>query len=301
MSDEDSVPENVLFDLYREYIGEPDTRTDVYLGFGLFFVGILLAGVGLVLFLYSGTFQYDTGVFWAWREPAYALGMVSLPTALLGVLVLLPVKRRAVYAGAAGSVVTFVAVVWFSVLYPYDWNVAGSDASGPVVLLYGLGLAVVLAATGAALVAHQIQRYKPGPADIEPMEEEEPEETVSDEEIERDIEEAMADVDITWGGVERDEGTSLSLNIDESEIDTSGLQTDSVEVTRSESTDAQVQGLKALKGGEKKEQRSTSTVDDQSSALTELKQRREEEQKQQAAAEAEMGLVDKFKSFIGLS
>lgn len=299
---DDSVPDNVLFDLYQQYIGEPEARTDVYVGFGLFFGGIALAFVALVLFLYSGTLPAERPPFWAWREPAYALGMVSLPTALLGILVLLPIKARAIYAGVAGSAITFLAVILFAVVYPYSWNVPGTDYSGPVVVVYGIGLAAVLASTGAALVAHQIQQVKPGPADIEPMEEEEPEESYSDEEIRRDIEDAMDDVDITWGGVEKEEGSSLSLNIDEESIDTSGMNVDAKKV-RSSSTDSAVQGLKALKGGQKKTAKSTSTVDDQTSKLTELKNRRREEQaeKEAAATGNDDGLLDKIKRLLRVS
>ena len=300
---DDSVPDNVLFDLYREYIGEPDAEIDVYLGFGLFFSGIGLALLGLLAFIYSGTLVYDTNPFWAWRTPAYAMGMLALPTSLLGILVLLPIDNRAIYAGVGGTAVTFVATIAFAWAHPYRWNVDGADYSIPIVLVYGLGIAAVLASTGAALVAHQIQQHKPGPADIEPMEEEEPEETISDEEIEADIEQAMDDVDITWGGVEKHEGTSLSLNIDEESIDTSGMDVEAANVTRSSSTDNQVQGLKALKGGNKKTQKSTSTVDDQTTKLSELKKRRKEEQaeKEQAAKQSETSIIDKFKQFLGKS
>ena len=41
----DGTPDNVLFEWYGRYIGDPETETDVYLGFGLFFGGIAL-GVG---------------------------------------------------------------------------------------------------------------------------------------------------------------------------------------------------------------------------------------------------------------
>jgi 2-haloalkanoic acid dehalogenase type II len=156
----------------------------------------------------------------------------------------------------------------------------------------------------ATVSADEIERHKPGPADIEPMEEEEPEETISDEDIERDIEEAMSDVDITWGGVEKHEGTALSLNIDEDSIDTSGLDVEADRVVSKSSTDDQVQGLRALKGGEKKTQKSTSTVDDQTSKLTELKQRKKEEQAKAAEAaetDAKNGILSKFKRFLGIS
>ncbi|MEF8825764.1 MAG: hypothetical protein V5A27_05410, partial [Halapricum sp.] len=287
------------------YIGEPDDRIDVYLGFGLFFAGIAIAFVGLVLFLYGGQFEYQTDSYWIWHRPAYALGMMSLPTTLLGVILLLPVDNRAIYSGTVGTAITYVSVVAFAAFYPDNWNVVGTDYSMQVVLVYGLGLAAVLASTAAALVAHQIERAKPGPADIEPVEEEEPEESYTDEEIQRDIEEAMEDVDITWGGIERTEGQSLKLNLEEEGFDFSGMQVEASKTISSTSTDDQVQGLKALKGGEKKTATSESTVNDQTTKLNELKQRRKEEQEQAAATAAEggsgEGLWARLKRFLGLS
>jgi hypothetical protein len=301
----DDLPDNILFELYRQYIGEPDDRIDVYLGFGLFFGGIALAAFGLVLFLVAFLPEHGSDAFWLFREIAFAMGMMAVPTLLLGILVLLPVDNRAIYAGAAGTSITFLAVVGFAILYPWNFNVEGAQYTAHVVVAYGLGMALVLVSTGAALVAHQIERAKPGPADIVPVEEEEPEESYTDEEIQRDIEEAMEDVDITWGGVERTEGQSLKLDLEEEGFDFAGMQVEASKTISSTSTDDQVQGLKALKGGEKKTATSESTVDDQTTKLNELKQRRKEEQEQAATAAAERGsgrgLWARLKRFLGLS
>ncbi|MFW6018813.1 MAG: DUF7139 domain-containing protein [Halapricum sp.] len=303
MADDDpsgeDLPDNVLFELYRHYIGEPDDQIDVYLGFGLFFGGIALAAIGLVFFVVGTTFEYGTDTFWLLREIAFAMGMLAVPTLLLGVLVLLPVDVRATYTGVVGTAITVVAVVGFSVLYPYEFNVEGAEYTIHVVLAYAIGMALVLVSTGAALVAHQIERAKPSPADIEPMEEPEPKESYTDEEIRRDIEDAMSDVDITWGGVERHEGQSLTLDMGDADYDLSGMDVEAERITSSTSTDAQVQGLKALKGGEKKTATSKSTVDDQTTKLNELRQRRKEEQRAKATAESSEGLLAKIRSLFG--
>ncbi|MCU4718477.1 DUF7139 domain-containing protein [Halapricum hydrolyticum] len=297
-SDED-LPDNVLFELYRQYIGEPDDQIDVYLGFGLFFGGIALAAFGLVFFLTGAAFEHGSDTFWLFREIAFSMGMLSVPTLLLGVLVLLPVDARAVYTGLLGTVITVVAVGGFAYLYPWEFNVEGAEYTIHVVLAYAIGMALVLVSTGAALVAHQIERAKPSPADIEPMEEPEPTESYTDEEIRQDIEEAMSDVDITWGGVERHEGQSLTLDMGDADYDLSGMDVDAERITSSSSTDTQVQGLKALKGGEKKTATSTSTVDDQTTKLNELRQRRKEEQQSKAVTESSEGLFAKIKAFLG--
>jgi hypothetical protein len=313
MSDDEppeaDLPDNVLFDLYRQYIGEPDDRIDVYLGFGLFFGGIALAGLALVLFLGASLFAFESDPFWLFREIGFAMGMLSVPTLLLGILVLLPVDNRAIYAGAAGTAITFFAVVGFSILYPYNFNVEGAQYTAHVVVSYAVGMALVLVSTGVALVAHQIERAKPAPspADIEPMEEPEPEESYSDEEIRRDIEDAMNDVDITWGGVEKHEGTSLSFDLDDGDYDFSGMEVEATRVKSESTTDNQVQGLKALKGGESKTDTSTSTVDDQTSKLNQL---REQKRKDEAAKAEEatptnsvgtVSFIEKVKRFLRIS
>ena len=311
MSDDDSpegedLPDNVLFDLYRQYIGEPDDRIDVYLGFGLFFGGIALAGLALVLFIGASLFAFESDPFWLFREISFGMGMMAVPTLLLGILVLLPVDNRAIYAGAAGTAITFVAVIGFAVLYPYNFNVEGAQYTAHVVVSYAVGMALVLVSTGVALVAHQIERAKPGPADIEPMEEPEPTESYSDEEIRRDIEDAMNDVDITWGGVEKHEGTSLTFDLEEEGYDFSGMQVEAKKVTSSSTTDDQVQGLKAMKGGENKTATSTSTVDDQTTKLNELRQKRKEDQEKAKTATATKsvgggGIIDRLKRLLRIS
>jgi len=295
---DDDLPDNVLFELYRQYIGEPDDQTDVYLGFGLFFGGIALAAFGLVFFLVAYLFGHGSDPFWLFREIAFATGMLSVPTLLLGVLVLLPVDKRAIYAGLAGTAMTVVAVGGFAYLYPYHFNVEGAQYTAHVVFGYAAGMALVLVSTGTALVAHQIERAKPSPADIEPMDEPEPEESYTDEEIRQDIEAAMEDVDITWGGVERHEGQSLQLEF-EDDYDLSGMDVEAERITSSSSTDTQVQGLKSLKGGETKTATSESTVDDQTTKLNELRQRRQDDQETAASAvESSAGLLERIKAFF---
>jgi hypothetical protein len=262
-----------LFEWYRRYIGEPDREVDVYVGFALFFGGI---GLGIAAFLISAAGQFGGAEGYVFREAAFAVGMIALPATLSSVIVLLPVGRRAVYGGVIGSVVCLAGMAFFVFAYPFSW------ASGPgpqyaihVMFVYGAGLTALLASTGGALVAYHVERAQPGPGDIEGIEDDESE-TVSDEDIERDIEEAMANVDITWGGVERHEGTALKLNSDLDDMDTSGMDVEADRVHRS-SVDTQVNSLQSLKGGKKQSDRSTSTVDDQTDRLQELRQRQREE------------------------
>lgn len=301
---EDSLPDNVLFDLYEQYIGEPETETDVYLGFGLFFVAISLAAVALLAFV-TGVVVYgyrESGYF-TFVEAAGSLGLLSLPLAMLSIVVLLPSERRATYGAVAGLVVTGAATVGFASYYPEYWAEFGSREMLLVVGTYAFGLALVLAATATSLVAHQIERVRaPAPSEIDVDPQEEPEETISDEQIERDIEQAMEDVDLTWGGVEQTEHRKLELNTDfvDDELQGGSIDVDAKTVV-SEGTDSQVTGLKQMKGeNAAKTATSESTVDDQTAALNELKQQKQEDQVPDNAPTSDAGLLSGVLSKLGL-
>jgi hypothetical protein len=302
-------PDNVLFDLYRAYIGEPDAETDVYLGFGLFIGGIAILAIALGLFLWAGAYEPRTWDYW-WRVgPAYGGGMLAVPLTLLGIVVLLPVENRALYASIAGTAVTVLAVAAFGFAYPHDWNGYGADYTIPIVATYALGLTAVVASTGAALIAHQIEKHKPSvaPHEIEGIEEEGPEpgdeEYWSDEEIRKDIEEAMAETDISWGGIEKSDNRKLKLNtetIDSTEL--SGMKLDPDVKRETGGVDAQVSGLRQLRGGETKTTTAqNSTVDDQTAALNQLKMEKREGKAPDTSPtrDDEDGLVDRFRGMFG--
>ncbi|ELY86575.1 permease [Natrialba hulunbeirensis JCM 10989] len=268
-----------LFDLYRRYIGEPENRTDVYLGFGLFLGGIGLAVVALVLFLWSSTFSRADAAYFMWVQPAYALGMLSLPAMILGVVVLLPADRRVIGVSVVGAAITVVATAGFLYAYPDSWNFMGeTDYTVEVTATYAVGLAGITASTGAALVAHYLELARQVET-VEVGKDEDEEETgpeYTDADIERDIDEAMEDVELSWGGVEKTEHKRLSFS--EDQFDSVSVDTDAgTKKTRSTGVDAQVEGLKGLKGGETKKKTSSSTVDDQTAKLKELREQRQAE------------------------
>ena len=302
----DPYPDNWLFDLYRKYIGEPEDETDVYLGFGLFFGGIALAGLALLLFLWSGTFEFRTDPYFVRAGPAYAMGMLSVPVVLLGVVILLPIEDRARNAAVAGTAVTALAVGLFLWAYPLAWmSTFGTDYTVAIVALYALGLTVVVGSTAAALIANQLERATPPTfEEVEAMRVEkqtQEEETWTEEEIRQDIEDAMAATDINWGGVEPSDTRELNIKMDETEVDTTGMTLDP-DRTRMDGVDRQVAGLKQLKGiEEKKTTASDSTVDEETRALNELKRQKQqgEAPDEPLPAAGEEGLIDRFRNMLG--
>jgi hypothetical protein len=294
----EAPPDNVLFEWYARYVGEPTDERDVYAGFGLFFGGIALGVVGVAVFLLGAAVSGASPAF-ALREIAVVLAASGLPAALVGAVVLLPGDDRTTYAAVAGTVVCLVAVAIFVASYPYAWNVARApDRSALGVGVYAVGLVVTSAATGAALVGHQVERVAllaeraTGGDDGE---------RVSDEDVRRDIDEAMANSELTWGGVEKTETRRLELQTDTTEMETNA---DRVEATTTraggDEVDDAVSSLQQLQG-RSENTASGGGVDDQTAALTELKQKREAEQTATAddGRDGDGGVVDRLKSLFG--
>lgn len=271
----EQAPDGYLFDLYRRYIGEPEDRADVYVGFGLFLGGIGLALVALVLFLWGNTHDVRSASYFAWVGPAYALAMVSLPVVMLGIVTLLPSERRVLYTSIGGAAITLAAVAGFLFVYPRHWNGFGNDYTVEVVAVYAVGLAGITASTGAALIAHYLDMAQQAEVVVSDEEDDDPD--VTDAEVQQDIDDAMDGVELSWGGVEKTEHKRLSFSeddFDDVNVDTNVGTT----TTRSSGVDAQVAGLKGLKGGETKQTTSSSTVDDQTAKLKELREQQRAEE-----------------------
>ncbi|AHF99414.1 permease [Halostagnicola larsenii XH-48] len=282
-----------LFDLYRQYIGEPSGRNDVYVGFGLFFGGIGLAVTALVLFIWASTHEPRSAAYVTWTEPAYGFGMLSLPAMMLGIVVLLPSNRRMLYTSLMGAAVTFGAVLGFFYAYPSDWNGHGQNYTVEVVAIYAVGIAGLIASTGGALIAHYLElAQSAGVTETRDGDEQAGSESYTDEEIQQDIDDAMEDVELSWGGVEK--GDNTKLNFSSHEFDNVEIG-DTATTTRSSGVDSQVAGLKGLKGGETKTTTSSSSVEDQTAKLKEL---REQKRAEEMATNDSNGALDTVASSL---
>lgn len=304
----DGTPNNVLFDWYGRYIGDPETETDVYLGFALFFGGIALGAVGIVVFFLSALASSPGNTAFALREVAVVTSAGGFPVLLLGIVVLLPGDRRMRYAAIGGLAVCFVAVAAFVSVYPMNWNVSRSpDYSAQVIAVYAVGLVAVVGSTGAALVGHQVERAGPRPAEGGGAASasggpggasgtDGTTDSVSEEQVRRDIDEAMADADLSWGGVNRAETKRLELNTDaEVEVDREAFENAEATTVRSSGNDVDdaLSNLRKLQGREQQTDTS-SGVDDQTAALSEL---RKQQQAQEVATDDE-SLVDRAKGLF---
>lgn len=300
MPPSDTADEDRLVELYRAHIGEPDRRTDVYLGFALFFGGLGLGLVGLFLFVVERA-VLDGIVFWI-REIAFAIGAIGLPLVLVAVVVLLPADRRSTYVAAGGLAVVIASIGFFVSVYPSNWNYGTPDYSLHGVTVYAVGLISVLAATGSALVGYHIERVGGGSASGATATgsgsetdsgtgTESADPAATEARVQRDIDEAMAGTELSWGGVERVETERLRITPDD-DLEGQSLDQSSAKVHRSSSIDDQLSALQGLKGGEQRTD-SGSGVDDQAAALKEL---REQQQREEDAKPS--GVVEQLRSYF---
>lgn len=295
----EDTPDNVLFELYERYIGEPETETDVYLGFGLFFVGVAFAAIALVSFVaVVALYGYrGEGGYYSTAQIPYTFALLAAPVTMLSIVILLPVKRRAVYGAVSGSALTGVAALGFILSYPERWAEAGGGRMLAVMGTYAVGVSVVVAATAAALIAHQLERA--GGVDTEETDEDEGDEVTMDD-VRSDIDEAMEDVDLNLGGVERSEGRNLTFSTDFSDEDMQGGAAKEPKKTVSTGVDAQVQGLRSMKKGESKKETSSTTVDDQAAALQDLKSRNEDDDPPLNVETSNKTVVSRLLGMIGI-
>jgi hypothetical protein len=273
-SGEGATGDGRLVALYERYVGEPESEQVVYVGFGLFFAGIALGLAGLVLFLYSGVQPTGSDFFWRLRTVALVFALLAMPAAALSIVVLLGVGRRTLAASAAGTLLCVAATAWLTSVYPYQWTSAGNDIR--VIASYAVGLVLLAASTGSALVAQYVEEAAPRERDREPVEDETG--SVSDEEVAEDIEEAMSDSTLTWGGVEKGTETKrLKFDMPETEGEVDRAEVTASETRASgETVDSAVSDLRTLQGGDRETARSESP-DAQVDSLSELRRRQERE------------------------
>ena len=147
MSD-DPTFSNPLYRLYTEYVGEPRSKKDVY-GYWVLLLGYFFALLGILMFLFGPTAQTEVGAF-AVRKIAYVLTALGLSFALLGIVLMLPVRRAGIVTAVFGVVLSVAAVYLFTTLYPDQWALAASGMVWIDVAIYAFGIGLV--AGVAALV-----------------------------------------------------------------------------------------------------------------------------------------------------
>lgn len=139
------------------------------------------------------------------RELGAMLAGAGLLVLLWGILAGLPPHRTLRVLGLGGLVIGCLGLAAFSWAYPQNWGKPGlTDHTVTVLGTYVAGLVLIVAATFAALVSDFVLRMQArsrlrGELGREP----------TDDEIQRDIDEALRRHKVTWGGLSEDHGKGI--------------------------------------------------------------------------------------------
>jgi len=141
-----------LFEWYTKYVSEPESKKDVY-GYTLLVLGYLLAIGGMLLYQIGGALlnrfgpaagtQALTDLQFLLRGTVGVPAAIGLISALLGIVLLLPVTRNSLIVAVVGACISLAAVVLFWIHYPYNWSVGTPAYSDLIIGLYTVGIGVV--------------------------------------------------------------------------------------------------------------------------------------------------------------
>ncbi len=126
-----------LGSVYRDRIREPRTTDEVY-GYWLFVLGVLLGIVGLIV-------AFGSEVASTRRGLGIVLMGVALLALLLGSVIRLELQSRANQIAIVGAIIGLVAIAWFWVAYPSNWQF-GTQQVWNVIGLGGVGIALMIVA-----------------------------------------------------------------------------------------------------------------------------------------------------------
>jgi hypothetical protein len=164
-----------------------------------------LAGFGAIALA-----QVSEGPPWALRELGGVLGGLGAMLLMWGIQAGLPAHRALRVIGLFGAGIGALGLAAFVWAYPEQWGRPGRpDQVVPVMATYVTGLVLMVAATFGALVADFVLRMQVrgrlrGELGRDP----------TDDEIQRDIDEALRRHKVTWGGLMPVEGKGLKVKVE---------------------------------------------------------------------------------------
>ncbi|MFB6205606.1 MAG: DUF1508 domain-containing protein [Haloglomus sp.] len=137
----DDIRDRKLVELYHRYIGEPESKRDVY-GYWLLLLGSVAGLLGVFVFQIEQVFF---ALKYGAREIAFVLSAFGLAVGLFAVVVLLPVRRRGMQASVVGLAIAILSIVAFTQVYPQSWWVGQPDYSVEIIAVYTLGIGIIVA------------------------------------------------------------------------------------------------------------------------------------------------------------
>ncbi|WP_306052382.1 YegP family protein [Natronococcus wangiae] len=135
-----------LYRLYEHYVGEPDSRKDVY-GYWLFILGYIVGSAGVFTFVVGyavvdGSTTEDTLI-----RVAGVAAATGLALCLFGIGLMLPVRKRGIQASVVGLFISLAGVASYGALYPANWRERGMGMDAEVIAVYTTGIAIIAGVT----------------------------------------------------------------------------------------------------------------------------------------------------------
>jgi len=144
--------------IYNNRIDPTGDPLEAY-GYWIVVFGMFIGIAGIGVFLFGSTYPRGQATYWLFREIGIVLAAASLPISLFGFTLRLPLQPAASVVGSAGGLICASAIVWFTLLYPFDWTFSGPTGT---IVLYLLGLVVLsLSYTIVPIAAHPATTAEP--------------------------------------------------------------------------------------------------------------------------------------------
>ncbi|WP_049907019.1 YegP family protein [Halovivax asiaticus] len=138
-----------LLRLYEHYVGEPESVKDAY-GYWLFVAGFILGGIAVILYIVNfGATEPHSDAEFLINRVVGIVGSIGAILGLFGLVLMLPVRKRAVQASAVGVVIALIGTATFGIAYPDHWRKLGDgpDYTIQVLGLYAVGLGIIAGVT----------------------------------------------------------------------------------------------------------------------------------------------------------
>lgn len=250
-----------LEDRYNNLFGAKTSKGQLYGGFFLLLLGVVLGVAALILFFIAynvgGTDQYT------WKRGALPVGAGALLFIFFGASVTLPTKTGMRILSYIGAGLCVLATVLLAIHYP-DHFALRNPAPGQEnytaldVSIYAVGFACVLAALFTSLIGYYLGRLQPvaGTAADDEVDDETygPGYEVPDWVVERDIEYAMKKYGVSWGDGKGSGTANLNVNVADAvggKFVVGGLGKAKTVQLDAEQVDAGVKGLTTIRPSKK--------------------------------------------------
>ncbi|MFC4449334.1 YihY/virulence factor BrkB family protein [Halorussus aquaticus] len=155
-----------LAEAYEENVGEVGNVRLLYLGVGLFAVGVSLVVFAILLSTTDVHSAFGLGTLGA-REVAGVLAGLGVPAVFVGIFSVLPASQRVRAAAAIGAGVSLLGVALFTHAYPKHWAGYGRQLTLPVVAVYFFGALVTFGCLFVAVVNFKTRNDPGGTVTLE--------------------------------------------------------------------------------------------------------------------------------------